>query len=131
MNLDQSSFLAGIEKKADELFLTKNIKNFILEKAGLFNTKDTANDIANMPGAMDSEMNANLAVLSRAYPDLLAGGGLGAGAGAGIGSLLSQKPENKKRNILLGGIGGAGLGAGAAGLNYLKQVFDNSNNVEE
>lgn len=131
MNLDQSSFLAGIEKKADELFLTKNIKSFILEKAGLFNTKDTADDIANMPGAMDSEMNANLAILSRSYPDLLAGGGIGASAGAGIGRLLTQKPENRKRNTLLGGIGGAGVGAGAAGLNYLKQVFDNSNNVEE
>lgn len=125
MKIDITAFKQGIEKKAEELGLTSSIRNFIMEKAGLFDTKDTADSILDTPGAETSELEAAKAILSRAYPDMLAGGGIGAGLGGLAGSITSSS-KNKKRNSLLGGALGAGLGGSASLVNYLRQVQQNS-----
>lgn len=127
MIIDKASFLAGIQKCAEDLSLTKGMLETIEKMAGVFNTDDDLSSIVNQPEVMsaDSDWPAAKALINHAAKPMAAGGLIGAGAGAGLGHIFSDKDSKKKNTAIGAGLGGL-LGGLAGGANDLRQLSNNS-----
>lgn len=126
MIIDKASFLAGIQKCAEDLNLTGKMKETISQLANVFHTDDDLEIIMNHPGTYSSESGwpAAEAVLSHAAKPMAAGGALGAAAGAGLGRIFSNKDSKNKNTAIGAGLGGL-FGGVAGGVNDLRQLTNN------
>lgn len=122
MKFDKSFFLAGIKKKAEELSLDDQSKQFILKKASIFDTRDSIDSVM---GTDPSK--ANYGALAGHVGQYASGGALaGMATGEGLAHLFTRDKNNLKRNGMIGAGTGALLGGASAGVNDLYRLADNS-----
>lgn len=123
--MDKLAFLNGISAKANELFLTREIRDEILKLAGLFKHDDDLNSIIQQ-GGLKSELEAATLLAKHMAPPALAAGAGGSVLGAGLGRLFTKDKKEQNKNTAIGaGLGGL-LGAAGGGVNDLRQLQENT-----
>ena len=127
MNLDISSFLAGVEKKADDLFLTKNIREFVVKKASLFKTQDTLNSVVGPQADFEDPNRSDFGpLLNHVAGPSLGGATIGGALGYGAAMPIFKSPKIRGLAAGVGGVAGGMVG----GINDLYQLANNTKQEE-
>lgn len=122
MELDHSSFLAGVEKMAEDLSLTSAMKDYLLKAAGMFGTDDSIDSLVGADADFNDPNRNDIGPLLKHVGSHSAGGAL-AGAGLGYGAAsASKKDKYKVPAALAGGL----VGGITGGVNDLYHLADNS-----
>ncbi len=111
MNINKALFLAGIEKKAEELSLPIYLKDHLLKKANFMFPEhhDNVEDVINKAGpGTGSEI---MELLKHMGKHSLPAAGIGAGVGALSGHFIGKDKKSIGHGALLGGALGAVGGA--------------------
>lgn len=130
--MDKTAFLNGISTKANELFLTREIRDEILKLAGLFKHDDNLQMFIDQGVLRDGNNDGTVEAIAKhmAEPALVAGAG-GAAIGGGIGRLFTKNKEDKGKNTSKGAIAGGLLGVLGGGYNDFRQLVENQDTLRE
>lgn len=125
--IDKDAFLAGVEKKANELLMPKSLVDHMLKCANIFATTDSIDSLLGSSADFSDKGFDFDALKNHVGKAGLAGGAAGGALGSTAG--LAGK-KNNTRNAAIGAGAGALVGSLSGGVNDLYRLVDNSRTSE-
>lgn len=124
--IDTDAFIAGINKQANDLYLTAELRAQVVKLAGIFNSSDSLQSI-------QDGLDRSIELKDVAGHSALHGlpyAGIGGGLGGIIGDKMTEKDKYKSFGHKVGAGVGSAVGQGVGMVNDLRNLGNNERELK-